>query len=184
MTPHEGALETYAQATRRVIRFSIGYLLAVLLTAGLTLAGAMMLRAGTVDPLSPGTRAGFVLGGMVAGLLVTISVIGLVVSTIVWIISAHRVTPAGPGAAGYTGLFVAVASATAGFVVNLAALQLVAWVALIAGVVLTRSRIRRLTGLADLGGRVRPTVTSDDWDASKWDPDVVKDIERRGRPTP
>ena len=57
------------------------------------------------------------------------------------------------------------------------------WAALLIGVLTTRSRVRRQTGRTDLGGRRKPTVTSDDWDTSKWDPDLLDDIERRGRPT-
>jgi hypothetical protein len=51
--------------------------------------------------------------------------------------------------------------------------------ALIAGVVVVRSRIRRATGLALSGGRPTMQVSSDDWNASRWDPDVLDDIERR-----
>ncbi|HWS33003.1 MAG TPA: hypothetical protein VN408_09705 [Actinoplanes sp.] len=176
--------ETFALATRRVIRFSIGYLVAVLLSAGLGLAGVAALRSGAIDPLSPGTRAWYLLGGLVIGLIMAICVIGLLVSTVVWIISAHQVTPSGPGAAGYGGLALAVLLAAGGVVFDSALVQIAGWIALLAGVFLARARIRRVTGRPDLGGRRLPTVTSDDWDASKWDPDVVKEIERRGRPTP
>ncbi|SDT79221.1 hypothetical protein [Actinoplanes derwentensis] len=188
MNAHEGDLDTFALATRRVIRFSMGYLVVALLTTGLTLAGVLALKSGAADPLSVGTRAGFLLGGLVAGLAILVCVIGLLVSTVVWIVSAHKVTPTGPGAVGYGGLLLAVLLMTLGHVLTLptaaaGAMQIVAWLALVTGVLLTRSRIRRLTGRPDLGGRLRPTVTSDDWDASRWDPEVAREIERRGRPT-
>lgn len=176
--------ETFALATRRVIRFSIGYLVAVLMAAGLNLAGVTALRSGAVDPLSPGTRAWYLLGSLAIGLVMTVCVIGLLVSAVVWIISAHQVTPSGPGAVGYGGLALAVLLAAAGVLFGSALLQIAGWIALLAGVFLARARIRRLTGRPDLGGRRLPTVTSDDWDASIWDPEVVQDIERRGRPTP
>jgi hypothetical protein len=51
---------------------------------------------------------------------------------------------------------------------------------LIAGVLLVRARIERETGQATPAGK--PTlITSDDWDASTWDPDVLRDIDRRRR---
>lgn len=187
MTAHEGDLETFALATRRAIRFSVAYLLVSLIATVLTMAGVLALRSGATNPLSPGTYAGFLLGGMAVGLATLICVLGLLVSVVVWIISAHRVTPAGPGAAGYGGLFLTVLLMALSYVLDLpagvvTALQIGAWIALVTGVFLTRARIRRLTGRPDLAGRRRPIVTSDDWDASKWDPDVVRDIERRGRP--
>jgi hypothetical protein len=48
----------------------------------------------------------------------------------------------------------------------------------IAGVLVVRARIRRETGHADQG-RPPTMLTSDDWDASTWDPEVMRDIERR-----
>lgn len=186
--PHEGNLETFSLATRRVIRFSIAFLVVSLVAALLVLAGVSVLRSGAVDPLAPGTRASFVLTALVVGLLTWICVAGLLISTIVWIVSAHKVSPTGPGAAGYGGLFATLMLITLSYVLPVpdligAGLRLGAWAALIIGVVAARSRIRRETGRRDLGGRNRSLVTTDDWDASRWDPEVHRDIERRGRPT-
>lgn len=186
--PHEGNLETFSLATRRVIRFSVAFLIISVLAAVLVVTGVSVLRSGAVDPMSSGTRASFLLTGLAVGLVTWVCVIGLLVSTIVWIVSAHRVSPTGPGAAGYGGLFVTLMLITMSYVLPIsdlagAGLRLGGWAALIFGVVGTRARIRRETGRPDLGGRRRSIVTSDDWDASKWDPEVHQDIERRGRPT-
>ncbi len=188
LPPHEGHLETFALATRRVIRFSVGYLVVSALTTVLVLAGVAALRSGAADPLSLGTRATFAISDLILGSAMLVCVIGLLISTIVWVVSAHKATPAGPGASGYGGLLLALLLIVLSHLLTapalvLGALQLGAWAALITGVVTTRSRIRRRTGRPDLGGRRLPTVTSDDWDASRWDPEVQLDIERRGRPT-
>ena len=52
--------------------------------------------------------------------------------------------------------------------------------ALVAGVLLTRARIRRETGRPTLAARPA-LVTADDWDASSWDPEIHKEIDRRRR---
>ncbi|BEL12400.1 hypothetical protein Q0Z83_105910 [Actinoplanes sichuanensis] len=188
MAPHQGNLETFGLATRRVIRFSIGFLVIVLITAGFVLAGTNAVQRGTVDLSYPGTQAGLVLAMSALGLLTWVCLVGLLISTIVWIVSAHKVSPTGPGAAGYGGLFATLMLFSLSYLLPLtllagAGLRLLGWAALIAGVVLTRARIRRETGRPDLGGRPRTILSSDDWDASKWDPEVHRDIERRGRPT-
>jgi hypothetical protein len=186
--PHEGNLETFGLATRRVIRFSIAFLVIALLSAGLVLAGVNAIQSGAADPNSPGTQATLVLGILILGLVTWVCIIGLLISTLVWIVSAHKVSPTGPGAAGYGGLFVTLLLISLSYllpVTQLAAsgLRLGGWAALIAGVVLARARIRRETGRPGLGGRPSTILQSDDWDASKWDPEVHRDIERRGRPT-
>ncbi|GAA4599230.1 hypothetical protein BJY16_003001 [Actinoplanes octamycinicus] len=188
LPPHEGHLETFALATRRVIRFSVGYLVVSMLTTVLVLAGVAALRDGAADPLSVGTRATVAISSLILGSAVLVCVIGLLISTIVWVVSAHRVTPTGPGITGYGGLLAAVLLILLSQLLTapalvLGALQLAAWVALLIGVLTTRSRVRRQTGRTDLGGRRKPTVTSDDWDTSQWDPELLDDIERRGRPT-
>ncbi|MEU4164680.1 hypothetical protein [Actinoplanes sp. NPDC026670] len=188
MSPHEGNLETFGLATRRVIRFSVGFLVIVLLTAGFVLVGVNAVSRGTVDLSYPGTQAGLVLAMSALGLLTWVCLVGLLISAIVWIVSAHKVSPTGPGATGYGGLFAILLLISLSYLLPVtlladAGLRLLGWVALIAGVVLTRARIRRETGRPDLGGRTRTILRSDDWDASKWDPEVHRDIERRGRPT-
>jgi hypothetical protein len=186
--PHEGNLETFSLATRRVIRFSIAFLVISLLAALLVVAGVTALQTGAADPNSVGTQASVLLGVMILGLATWVCIIGLLISTIVWIVSAHRVSPTGPGLAGYGGLFLTCLMISLSYLLPLAnlaesGLRLGGWVALIAGVLAARARIRRETGRPDLGGRRRSLVSSDDWDASKWDPEVHRDIERRGRPT-
>ncbi|MDI6101548.1 hypothetical protein QLQ12_23290 [Actinoplanes sp. NEAU-A12] len=186
--PHEANLETFSLATRRVIRFSVAFLALSVLVALLVVAGVSALRSGAVDPMAPGTQASFLVTSLVVNLVTWVCVIGLLISTIVWIVSAHRVSPTGPGAAGYGGLFVTLLLITLSYVLPIAdlagaGLRLGGWVALIFGVVGARARIRRETGRSDLGGRHRSIVTGDDWDASRWDPEVHRDIERRGRPT-
>jgi hypothetical protein len=49
---------------------------------------------------------------------------------------------------------------------------------LIGGVVIVRTRLQASTGRKIPAGR-QPIVTSDDWDASQWDPEVLRDIEQR-----
>ncbi|WP_043510960.1 MULTISPECIES: hypothetical protein [unclassified Actinoplanes] len=188
LPPAEGNLETFGLATRRVIRFSVGYLLVSALTTVLVLAGVAALRSGAADPLSVGTQATFAITNLILGSATLICLIGLLISTIVWAVSADRVAPGGPGAPGYGGLTLAVLLIALSELLTapallLGALQLAAWAALLAGVLITRTRLRRHTGDVSLGGRRKPVVTSDDWDASRWDPEVAHDIERRGRPT-
>lgn len=186
--PHEGNLEQFSLATRRVIRFSVAFLVVSVVAAGLVLVGVAALESGAADPSSVGTRASYLIVGMVVGLVTWACVIGLVVSTIVWIVSAHRVSPTGPGLAGYGGLFVALLLVALSYlltlpVVALSGMRFSGWIVLVFGVVAARTRIRRETGRPDLGGRRQSIVSSDDWDASKWDPEVQRDIDRRGRPT-
>jgi hypothetical protein len=188
LAPDQGNLETFSLATRRVIRFSIVYLVFAALATATVLAVADGLRRGAVDPTVSGTEATLTLGLLIANLVLFVCIVGLVVSAIVWIVSAHRVRPTGPGAAGYGGLFLAVVLIALPNVLSLPAvaedaMSLGGWIALITGVLVTRAQIRRETGRPDLGGRPRTIMQSDDWDASKWDPEVHRDIERRGRPT-
>jgi hypothetical protein len=58
-----------------------------------------------------------------------------------------------------------------------AALRIGGVVVLVAGVNMVRGRVRRRTGHVIPAGRP-PLVTSDDWDASTWDPEVLRDIDR------
>lgn len=185
--PHEGNLETFGLATRRVIRFSIAFLVVLLLSAGLVLGGVTAVQ-NAADPTEVLSSAPLLLTIMILGFVTFVSMIGLLASTIVWIVSAHKVSPTGPGAAGYGGLFVTLLLISLSYILPLtllaqAGFRIGAWLALVAGVVATRGRIRRETGRPDLGGRPRTILQSDDWDASKWDPEVQRDIDRRGRPT-
>jgi hypothetical protein len=189
--PPGEAAETFGVASRRVIRFGVVYALVVLAIAALGLAGYAAISSGAADPTSVGTQASVLLGSAVTGLVGLVCVIGLVVSTIVWIVSAHRVRPEGPGVAGYLAMTVCLVLVGAAYVVPArlatlgaavttdAAMRIGGIAALVAGVVVVRSRIRRATGLALPGGRPTMQVSSDDWNASKWDPEVIDDIERR-----
>ncbi|GIE33095.1 hypothetical protein Ait01nite_061400 [Actinoplanes italicus] len=188
LAPDEGNLETFSLATRRVIRFGAVYLVVVALVTALLLSVADRLASGAVDPTVSGTEAWLTLSLLIVNLVLFVCIVGLVVSTIVWIVSAHRVRPTGPGAAGYAGLFLAVVLIALPNLLVLpalpeAAMSLAGFGALLAGVLMTRAQVRRETGRPDLGGRPRTILQSDDWDASKWDPEVHRDIERRGRPT-
>jgi hypothetical protein len=185
--PHEGNLETFGLATRRVIRFSIAFLVVLLLSVGLVLGGVTAVK-NTADPTALLSSAPLLLAVVILGFVTFVSLIGLLASTIVWIVSAHKVSPAGPGVAGYGGLFVALLLIGVSYLLPLtlllqAGFRIGACAAVVAGVIVTRARIRRETGRADLGGRPSTILQSDDWDASKWDPEVHRDIERRGRPT-
>ena len=188
LAPDQGNLETFSLATRRVIRFGVVYLVVVTLATALLLTVARRLADGAVDPTVAGTEAWLTISLLIVNLVLFVCIVGLVVSTIVWIVSAHRVRPTGPGGAGYAGLFLAVVLIALPNVLALpavpeAAMSLAGWGALLAGVLATRAKVRRETGRPDLGGRPSTILRSDDWDASKWDPEVHRDIERRGRPT-
>ena len=184
------AAETFALASRRVVRFGVVYALLVALTSGLGLAGYTAIRSGAADPAELSTQATVLIAGMVAGLVGLVCVIVLLISTAVWIVSAHRLTAAGPGVAGYGGLvvcFLLIALAyllpgrvptLGGAVATEAGLRIGGIVLLIAGVFQVRARVRRVTGQANLAARPK-LITGDDWDASKWDPEVQRDIDRR-----
>jgi magnesium-transporting ATPase (P-type) len=183
--------ETFAVASRRVIRFAIGYTVVAVAVSALALAGYAAIRSGAADPTSIGTQASVALGTTVTGLIALVCVIGLLVSVIVWIVSAHRLRPEGPGVLGYVAMTLTLVLLGLAYVVpprvpslNAAvltevALRVAAAVVLVAGVMLVRSSVRDQTGL-EIPARTRTMqVSSDDWNASKWDPDVLDEIDRR-----
>ncbi|MFI6074602.1 hypothetical protein ACIA5C_23885 [Actinoplanes sp. NPDC051343] len=189
--PPGAAEETFAVASRRVIRFGAVYAFVVVAVAALGLAGYAAIRSGAADPTSVGTQASVLLGTTITGLIGLVCILGLVVSTIVWIVGVHRLRPDGPGVVGYLAmalclLMVGLAyvlparvSSLNGAVLLEAALRIGGIAVLIAGVVVVRSALRRETGL-EIPARPRTMqVSSDDWNASKWDPEVLDDIERR-----
>ncbi|MEV0901882.1 hypothetical protein [Actinoplanes sp. NPDC049802] len=184
----EGQLETFATAGRRVIRFAVIYMVCAVATTVLAVAGAQALVDGATDPDGVGAMGFLVILAMIGGFVALVCLIGLVVSTVVWIISAHRVTDAGPGVAGYTSLFLALLMITLSYVLPVyvdhgnTGLRFGGLIVLIAGVRLTRGRVRRLLDMPIPAGRPS-LVTSDDWKAEEWDPEVLREIERRGRPT-
>ncbi|HEY0536564.1 MAG TPA: hypothetical protein VGD29_33680 [Actinoplanes sp.] len=174
-----------------MIRFGAVYAFVVVATAALGLAGYAAIHSGAADPASVGTQASVLLGATITGLVDLVCRMVLIVSTIVWIVSAHRLRPAGPGILGYlamtaflllvglTYLLPVRVSSVNGSIVVQAALDVAGIVILIAGVILVRSRIRTETGLEIPSRHRTMQVSSDDWNASKWDPEVLGDIERR-----
>lgn len=185
-----GSVETFGEASRRVIRFAVIFGVVVLAVVGLSYVRLTALRDGSVDPSSVGTVAGFAVSTMVIGFIGWVGILGLLVSAIVWIVSAHRLTPSGPGAIGYAALvgFVVLFGLSYVLPAQLPTLALAGAVelvmrlgglaVLIGGVVLVRTRLQASTGRNIPGGR-QPIVTREDWDASQWDPEVLGDIERR-----
>lgn len=178
-------------ASRRVIRFAAGYAFVVVAVAALGLAGYAAIRSGAADPVSVGTQVSVVLGTTLTGLVGLVCVIGLLISAIVWIVSAHGLRPAGPGVLGYvlmsTSLLLIglayvlpslVPTVNAAIVTD-AAMRIAAVAVLVVGVIVVRSEIRGETGLEIPSGHRTMQVSGDDWNASKWDPEVLDDIERR-----
>jgi hypothetical protein len=188
--PPDAAEETFALASRRVVRFAVGYALVVVAFAALGLAGYAAIRSGAADPASVGTQASVVLGTTLTGLVGLVCVVGLLVSVVVWIVSAHRLRPAGPGVLGYVMMTASllliglayvlpslVPTVNAAIVTD-AAMRIAAAVVLVVGVIVVRSEIRVETGM-EIPSRRMMQVSSDDWNASKWDPEVLDDIDRR-----
>ena len=191
MQSESGPEETFALAGRRVVRFGVAYALVVVAVSALGLAGYAAIRSGAADPASVGTQASVALGSLVTGAVGLICVIGLVICTIVWAVSAHRLRPAGPGVVGYltmsaglllVGLAYVLPARVPGLtaaVLTEALMRVGAVAVLITGVVLVRSGVRAETGLDLPAPRRTMQVTSDEWNASKWDPQVLGEIERR-----
>jgi hypothetical protein len=188
--PPGAAGEAFAVASRRVIRFGAVYAFVVVATAALGFAGYAAISSGAADPTSVGTQASVLLGATVTGLVDLVCIIGLVVSTIVWIVSAHKLRPVGPGVVGYLGmaLFLVVIGlsytlpsrvpSVNGSIAVQAALSAAAVVILIADVKVVRSQVRTETGLDIPARRQTMQVSSDDWNAAKWDPEVLDEIDR------
>lgn len=191
MQSESGPEETFAVAGRRVVRFGVVYALVVVAISALGLAGYAAISSGAADPSALGTQASVALGSVVTGLVGLVCVIGLIVSTIVWIVSAHRLRPVGPGVAGYVAMTVCLLliglayvlpgrlPTLTGAVLTEALMRIAGIAVLIAGVVLVRSQVRAETGLDVAAPRRTMRVSSDDWNAGKWDPEVLGEIERR-----
>ncbi|MEU4237546.1 hypothetical protein [Actinoplanes sp. NPDC026619] len=178
---------TFSLATRRVVRFGAIYAILVAVTNALAVAGVTAIRSGAAtDPAA----AGVLIGSAITGFVGLICIIGLLISIVVWIVSAHRLTAAGPGLIGYGGVLIWVVLSVLAYVVppqvpsigaaaaTEASLRIAGLALLIAAVRLVRSRLRQATGRPDLAARPK-LISSDDWDAGKWDPEVLRDIERR-----
>jgi hypothetical protein len=185
------AEETFALASRRVVRFGAVYAVVVGAVSALGLAGYAAISSGAADPTSVGTQASVLIGTAVTGFVGLVCVIGLMVSTIVWLVSAHRLRPSGPGVVGYLAMafclvLVALAyvvparvASLGGAVTTEAAMRIAGIAVLIAGVMVVRAQVRKETGQAIPSGRRSMQVTTDDWDASSWDPTVLGEIDRR-----
>ncbi|XVV17353.1 hypothetical protein ACQP2X_24140 [Actinoplanes sp. CA-131856] len=180
-------MSTFALAGRRVVLFAAVYAALVVIVQAVSLT---VVTAGATDPTSVATTASVLLVGSLGGLIGVVCVLVLLISVTVWVIAAHRLAPAGPGPVGYGGLALTlvliglalVVPARMPTVMTMAVtetgLRLGAVAVLIAAVLSVRARMRRLTGEVTLGAR-QPLVTADDWDASKWDPTVMREIDRR-----
>ena len=191
LPPPGAAEETFALAGRRVIRFGAVYAFVVVAVAALGLPGYAAIRSGAADPASLATQASVLVGTTVTGLVALACLLGLVISTVVWMVSAHRLRPPGPGVFGYLAValcLLLIASASVvpprvpslnGAVILEAALRVAGLAVLIAAVVAVRSAVRAETGLEIPSGRRTMRVSSDDWNASKWDPEVLGEIDRR-----
>jgi len=186
------SVDTFALASRRVVRFGVVYAVVVAMAGALSFGGYTAISSGAADPANLGTQASVLIGTMVAGLVGLVCVIGLLISTVVWLVSVHRLRAGGPGLIGYGGLagavlLIAVAYLLPGRMPTVSAavaadvaLRVGAVILLVAGVLQVRARVGRETGRAHLTGK--PTlITSADWDASTWDPEVMRDIDRRRR---
>ncbi|WP_433206286.1 hypothetical protein ACQP00_39280 [Dactylosporangium sp. CS-047395] len=180
-------------ACRRVIAFTVAYAVLIALVTVLVLAYGDLpreLQAKAVWLFM------LILGYVALGISV-----GLLISLAFYIYAAVRQTREhGAPAYGHLGFWGAgafVALWVAGLVIPsllaVSVLRLVGCALLIAGVVHTRAWIRAKVApgrpyAADrydlvTGGETSSPIaaqpTADDWNASQWDPDVLKDIERR-----
>jgi hypothetical protein len=180
-----GLVETFGEASRRVIRFAVVFAVVVLAVVGVSYARLTALQSDSVE-----ATAGFAVTTLVLGFIGWVGILGLLISTIVWIVSAHRLTPHGPGAIGYSALvgFMALFALSYALPLHLPtlalagaaelALRLGGLALLIGGVLLVRSRLQLSTGRPIPAAR-QPIVTRDDWNAHQWDPEVQRDIEQR-----
>lgn len=184
--------ETFSLASRRLIRYSEAYAVLVVIVNGLGLFGLTEFTSGAGNPTLMSSQTTLAVIGTVAGFASLVCAFGLLISTVVWIISAHKERPSGPSFAGYGALVVCIAliafayvfpedvsTGTAAAATELT-MRVVGAVVLILGVRSVRSGISRRTGQP-----MRPStsmVTTEDWDASQWDPEVLRDIERRRQP--
>jgi hypothetical protein len=181
-------------ATRRVVAFAVAYAVAVVAAAVFT------------DTLADVPRSlqahAVVVAALTIGLIGLGAVLGIVISVAFWIWAAIQQTREhGAPAYGHLGFWgagaflvlFALAYVVPGGVYVAAAVRVLASALLIAGVLHTRAWLRRRSdpdrpyaadrySLVTGGDPVAPLAaqpTAEDWDASLWDPDVLKDIERR-----
>jgi hypothetical protein len=181
-------------ATRRVVGFAVAYAVVVVVAA---------VFAGTLADVPRAMQSPAALVTMVVFGLVGLGVVlGILISVAVWIWAAVQQTREhGAPALGHLGFWGIGAFAVLyvlGYVVPggvyaVAGTRVLASVLLIAGVLHTRAWLRRrshgdrpyaadryslVTG-GDPAAPLSAQPTADDWNASQWDPEVLKDIERR-----
>jgi hypothetical protein len=148
-------IDIVTPATRRVVRF--GAIYAVVVAAGL-------------------------FTGTVTGIAGVICLAGLLISTLVWIVTARGLTAVGPGAAGYGGVLVWFLLTVPAYVVPwqlpapaVAAMRIVGVAVLLAGVLSARSRLRREAARDDLATELELVTGA----AARWDPKIQRDMDRR-----
>ncbi|MFG2050644.1 hypothetical protein ACGFIW_24820 [Micromonospora sp. NPDC048935] len=154
-------------------------------------------------PLPP-SGTGAVVGFGLANLILFVAIIGLGVSGLIWGRGTRQIAEAhgspGRSYSRHWGIRVfssciVLSAAIAWFAADRtapsvlfgqAALRTLGAAALIGGVLHARARVRRLIADVDrvVAGQapawpLSPTPTSADWNASQWDPDVLRDIEAR-----
>jgi hypothetical protein len=183
-------------ATRRVVGFAVAYAVVVLAAA---------VFAGTLADVPRTLQArAVVVAGVVIGLVALGVLLGIVISVAFWIWAAVQQTREhGSPAYGHLGFWgagaflvlFALGYVGPGAIYLVAAERVLGSALLIAGVLHTRAWLRRRSdpdrpyaldrySLVTGGDPVSPTAaqpSADDWNASLWDPDVLKDIERRRR---
>jgi hypothetical protein len=181
-------------ATRRVVGFSVAFAV-----VGLAAAVFADTLATTSRPLQ---TPAVVAAGLVIGLLWLGVVLGIAITVPFWIWTAVKQTREhGAPAYGHLGFWAsgaffvlfAAAYVVPGGVYASAAVRVLAAALLVAGVLHTRRWLRRrsdpdrpyaadryslVTG-GDTASPLAAQPTADDWNASQWDPDVLKEIERR-----
>lgn len=181
-------------ATRRVVGFAVAYAVVVVAAAVFAVTLANVPR--------PLQAHAVVAVGLIIGFIGLAAVLGILISVAFWIWVAIRQTREhGAPAYGHLGFWgvgaflvlFAVGYVSPGGVYVVAAERVFASALLIAGVLHTRAWLRRRTNpdrpyaadrysLVTGGDPASPLAaqpTAEDWNASLWDPDVLKDIERR-----
>jgi hypothetical protein len=111
------SVETFRLAGRRVIRFAVLYAALAVIVNVLAYAGLAAFRSGAADPTEVSTQASVLLVAIVGGFLALVSIVGMLISGIVWLVSAHQVRPGGPGLVGYGSLVLSISLVISAYVV-------------------------------------------------------------------
>lgn len=180
----------WVKARRRVVFYALAYVILVV---------ALNLIAVTTTGASDATQLGRTLLLLLVSLIGLACVFGTIVSIVFWVWGAHRLTPYGPGPFGYAGLAGFVLLVVLSYLVPAGdsriilsgVLRLAAPIILIIGVLASRGWVARRVSTAhrqamDAATSRRMTPSDEDWDSSRWDPGLEREIERRredGPPT-